>query len=75
MNAPAETAPAPATNPAYLRVLEALVSLNEPADRERIATKADISPDDAGVQLVALADKRIVVRCPQPKGEIGRAHV
>ena len=27
MNAPAETAPAPATNPAYLRVLEALVSL------------------------------------------------
>ena len=68
MNAPAETAPAPATNPAYLRVLEALVSLNEPADRERIATKADISPDGAGVQLVALAGKRIVVRCPQPKG-------
>lgn len=68
MNAPAETAPAPATNPAYLRVLEALVSLNEPAERERIATKADISPGDAGVQLVALAGKRIVVRCPQPKG-------
>ena len=68
MNAPAETAPAPATNPAYLRVLEALVSLNEPADRERIATKADISPDGAGVQLVALAGKRIVVHCPQPKG-------
>lgn len=68
MNAPAETAPAPATNPAYLHVLEALVSLNEPADRERIATKAGISPDGAGVQLVALAGKRIVVRCPQPKG-------
>lgn len=68
MNAPAETAPAPATNPAYLHVLEALVSLNEPADRERIATKAGISYDDAGVQLVALSDKRIASCCPQPKG-------
>ena len=65
MNAPAETAPA---NTAYLKVLEALVQINEPAERERIATKADISPDGAGVQLVALAGKRIVVRCPQPKG-------
>lgn len=65
MNAPAETAPA---NTDYLKVLEALVWLNEPADRERIATKAGISPDDAGVQLVALAGKRIVVRCPQPNG-------
>lgn len=66
MNAPAETAPA--TNPAYLNVLEALVQINEPAERERIATKAGISPDGAGVQLVALAGKRIVVRCPQPNG-------
>lgn len=65
MNAPAETAPA---NTAYLKVLEALVQINEPAERERIATKAGISPDDAGVQLVALIGKRIVVRCPQPKG-------
>lgn len=65
MNAPAEiTTP----SPDYLRVLEALVQINEPAERERIATKADISPDGAGVQLVALAGKRIVVRCPQPKG-------
>ena len=65
MNAPAEiTTP----SPAYLHVLEALVSLNEPADRERIARRAGISPDGAGVQLVALAGKRIVVRCPQPKG-------
>lgn len=65
MNAPAETAPA---NTDYLKVLEALAQINEPAERERIATKAGISPDDAGVQLVALAGKRIVVRCPQPKG-------
>ena len=65
MNAPAETAPA---NTDYLKVLEALVQINEPAERERIATKAGIIPDDAGVQLVALAGKRIVVRCPQPKG-------
>ena len=68
MNAPAETAPAPATNPAYLRVLEALVQINEPAERNHIARRAGISPDDAGVQLVALAGKRIVVHCPQPKG-------
>ena len=65
MNAPAETTPA---NTAYLKVLEALVQINEPAERNHIARRAGISPDDAGVQLVALADKRIVVRCPQPKG-------
>ena len=66
MNAPAETAPA--INTAYLKVLEALVQINEPAERDHIARRADISPDGAGVQLVALAGKRIVVRCPQPKG-------
>ncbi|HMV40859.1 MAG TPA: hypothetical protein PKC26_17070 [Plasticicumulans sp.] len=65
MNAPAETTPA---NTAYLKVLEALVQINEPAERNHIARRADISPDGAGVQLVALAGKRIVVRCPQPKG-------
>ena len=65
MNAPAETTPA---NTAYLKVLEALVQINEPAERNHIARRAGISPDDAGVQLVALAGKRIVVRCPQPKG-------
>lgn len=65
MNAPAETAPA---NTAYLKVLEALVQINEPAERNHIARRAGISPDGAGVQLVALAGKRIVVRCPQPKG-------
>lgn len=65
MNAPAEiTTP----SPDYLRVLEALVQINEPAERDHIARRAGISPDGAGVQLVALADKRIVVRCPQPKG-------
>ena len=65
MNAPAEiTTP----SPYYLRVLEALVQINEPAERDVIATKAGISPDGAGVQLVALAGKRIVVHCPQPKG-------
>lgn len=65
MNAPAEiTTP----SPDYLRVLEALVQINEPAERDHIARRADISPDGAGVQLVALAGKRIVVRCPQPKG-------
>lgn len=66
MNAPAETAPA--INTAYLKVLEALVWLDEPAGRERIATRAGISYDDAGVQLVALSDKRIASCCPQPKG-------
>ena len=65
MNAPAETTPA---NTAYLKVLEALVQINEPAERNHIARRAGISPDGAGVQLVALAGKRIVVRCPQPKG-------
>ena len=65
MNAPAETTPA---NTDYLKVLEALVQINEPAERNHIARRAGISPDDAGVQLVALAGKRIVVRCPQPKG-------
>ena len=65
MNAPAETTPA---NTDYLKVLEALVQINEPAERDHIARRADISPDGAGVQLVALAGKRIVVRCPQPKG-------
>lgn len=65
MNAPAETTPA---NTAYLKVLEALVQINEPAERDHIARRADISPNGAGVQLVALAGKRIVVRCPQPKG-------
>lgn len=65
MNAPAEiTTP----SPDYLRVLEALVQINEPAERDHIARRAGISPDGAGVQLVALAGKRIVVRCPQPKG-------
>ena len=65
MNAPAETTPA---NTDYLKVLEALVQINEPAERDHIARRAGISPDGAGVQLVALAGKRIVVRCPQPKG-------
>ena len=37
MNAPAETTPA---NTAYLKVLEALVQINEPAERDHIARRA-----------------------------------
>ena len=56
-------------------VLEALVQINEPAERERIATKAGIIPDDAGVQpsRSPASASSSAVRSPRARQRSGRS--